>query len=180
MTKSLEEKAENIKLFITDVDGILTDGSIYLGNDGEEFKAFNSQDGMGIKLAQREGIEVAIITGRESKIVERRANELAIEEIYQGIDDKLSILKQLIEKYGIDNDQIAYIGDDLNDLPVLKEVGLSLTAANGVEQVKEEVDHVTKRSGGRGAVREAINLILKLKTGDSGSGGDSIAKKGSK
>ena len=180
MTKTLEEKAGNIKLFITDVDGILTDGSIFLGNDGEEFKAFNSQDGMGIKLAQKEGIEVAIITGRESKIVERRAGELDIEEIYQGIDDKLSILKKVVEKYEIDYEQTAYIGDDLNDLPVLKKVGFSLTAANGVDQVKEAVDYVTKRSGGRGAVREAIDLILDFRTKDSNNGGDSIAKKGSK
>ena len=175
MNNTLKNRAQKIKVFITDVDGILTDGSIFLGNNGEEFKAFNSQDGMGIKLAQREGIETAIITGRESRIVERRANELDISEVYQGIDDKVNVLKELMEKYEVDYNQIAYIGDDLNDLPVLKKVGLSFTAANGVDQVKKIADYITEKSGGRGAVREAIDLILRYKIKDMDDGGDIFA-----
>ncbi|AGB42290.1 3-deoxy-D-manno-octulosonate 8-phosphate phosphatase, YrbI family [Halobacteroides halobius DSM 5150] len=160
MDEQLKEKVVKIKLFITDVDGVLTDGRIVLGNDGEEFKFFHVQDGMGIKLAQEAGIKTAIITGRESKLVERRADELEIDQVYQNIDDKLGVFTSLLEKYQITEDEVAYIGDDVNDLPILEKVGLALTVANGVSQVKEKVDYITKRAGGRGAVREAIELLL--------------------
>ncbi|WP_035571322.1 KdsC family phosphatase [Halonatronum saccharophilum] len=157
---SVEERAQRVKLFITDVDGVLTDGRIILGNDGEELKFFHVHDGKGIKLAQEAGIEVAIITGRESKIVERRAKELGIKEVYQGIKDKLGIFSNLLEKYNLTSKEVAYIGDDVNDLEVLKEVGLALTVANGVDKVKKVAHYTTKKEGGFGAVREALELII--------------------
>ena len=168
MNKSIIKKALKIKLFITDVDGVLTDGSLILGNNGEEFKSFNSQDGMGIKLLQKNDIKVAIITGRSSKIVENRAEELDIKEVYQGIDDKIKIFDDLLDKYFLNSNEVSYIGDDLNDLPVLNEVGLSFTVSNGVDKVKENVDYVTEKSGGRGAVREAAEIILDIKNDFSG------------
>ncbi|SJZ47272.1 KdsC family phosphatase [Selenihalanaerobacter shriftii] len=160
--QQLTSKATNIKLFITDVDGVLTDGRIILGNDGQEMKFFHVQDGKGIKLAQEAGIEVAIITGRESEAVTRRAKELAITEVHQGIKDKVATFNQLLSKYDLDSEEVAYIGDDLNDLLLLRRVGLALTVANGVNEVKEEADYITKKDGGRGAIREVIELILKM------------------
>jgi len=168
MNKSIIKKALKIKLFITDVDGVLTDGSLILGNNGEEFKSFNSQDGMGIKLLQKNDIKVAIITGRSSKIVENRAEELDIKEVYQGIDDKIKTFNNLLDKYSLNSNEVSYIGDDLNDLPVLNEVGLSFTVSNGVDKVKENVDYVTEKSGGKGAVREAAELILNIQSDFNG------------
>ncbi len=168
MNKSIIKKALKIKLFITDVDGVLTDGSLILGNNGEEFKSFNSQDGMGIKLLQKNDIKVAIITGRSSKIVENRAEELDIKEVYQGIDDKIKIFNNLLDKYSLNSNEVSYIGDDLNDLPVLNEVGLSFTVSNGVDKVKENVDYITEKSGGKGAVREAAELILNIQSDFNG------------
>jgi len=168
MNKSIIKKALKIKLFITDVDGVLTDGSLILGNNGEEFKSFNSQDGMGIKLLQKNDIKVAIITGRSSKIVENRAEELDIKEVYQGIDDKIKTFNNLLDKYSLNSNEVSYIGDDLNDLPVLNEVGLSFTVSNGVDKVKENVDYITEKSGGKGAVREAVELILNIQSDFNG------------
>ncbi|HKL76714.1 MAG TPA: 3-deoxy-manno-octulosonate-8-phosphatase KdsC [Halanaerobiales bacterium] len=168
MNKSIIKKALKIKLFITDVDGVLTDGSLILGNNGEEFKSFNSQDGMGIKLLQKNDIKVAIITGRSSKIVENRAEELDIKEVYQGIDDKIKTFNNLLDKYSLNSNEVSYIGDDLNDLPVLNEVGLSFTVSNGVDKVKENVDYITEKSGGKGAVREAAELILNIQSDFNG------------
>lgn len=176
MNKKVIEKAQKIKLFITDVDGVLTDGSLILGNNGEEFKSFNSQDGMGIKLLQKNNINVAIITGRSSKIVKNRAEELAIKEVYQGIDDKIKIFNSLLEKFSLDNEEVSYIGDDLNDLPVLEKVGFSFSVNNGVERVKKKVDYVTEKSGGNGAVREAAELILDIQ--NDHSGGEVFDKEG--
>jgi 3-deoxy-D-manno-octulosonate 8-phosphate phosphatase (KDO 8-P phosphatase) len=160
MNPRIDAQAEKIKLFITDVDGVLTDGRIVLGNDGEELKFFHVHDGLGIKLAQQAGIKTAIITGRESELVARRAGELEISEVHQNIKDKLEVFANLLAKYDISEENVAYIGDDLNDLPILKKVGLSLTVANGVQAVKDEVDYTTEKEGGQGAVREVIELIL--------------------
>ena len=168
MNKKLIKKTLKIKLFITDVDGVMTDGSLILGNNGEEFKSFNSQDGMGIKLLQKKGIDIAIITGRKSSIVKNRAEELAIKEVYQGVDDKIKIFNQLLSKYSLTANEVSYIGDDVNDLPVLNKVGLSFSVKNGIQKVKDEVDYVTKKSGGKGAVREAAEFVLKIKNDFSG------------
>lgn len=158
--KEIEAKAKRIKLFIMDVDGTLTDGKVYIGPGGEEFKAFNIKDGLGIKYLIKRGIVPAIITGRKSEIVLTRAKELGIEEVYQGIEDKLSVYHQLVEKYKLNAEEVAFIGDDLNDLSLLDQVGLSFCVADAVETVREKVDYVTKQKGGEGAVREAIDLIL--------------------
>lgn len=154
------EKAKKIKLFITDVDGVLTDGQIVLGTQHQEWKSFHAQDGLGIALAQRSGLLVAIITGRYSEAVERRAEELNIKYVYQKIKDKRKVLEDLLRKLGLTKEQTAYIGDDLNDLPILDEVGLKLAVANAVPEVKARVDFITSQEGGRGAVREALTLIL--------------------
>ena len=160
MNPRIDRRAQKIELFITDVDGVLTDGRIVLGNEGEEFKFFHVHDGLGIKLAQKAGIKTAIITGRESKLVARRAGELEISEVHQNIKDKQAVFANLLAKYDISEENVAYIGDDLNDLAILTKVGLALTVANGVAAVKEEADYITEKEGGQGAVREVIELIL--------------------
>lgn len=156
----LQEKLRKIKMLIMDVDGTLTDGKIYLGNDGEELKAFNVKDGLGINLLHREGIIPAIITGRKSEIVNIRARELRIEEVYQGVKDKLAVYKHLKEKYGLQDEEIAYVGDDLNDLPIMEEVGISFTVRDGARTLQERCDYCASKNGGEGAVREIIDLIL--------------------
>ena len=160
--RELKDKAQQVKLFITDVDGVLTDGKIILGNEGLEFKAFHVHDGQGIKLAQEVGMEVAIITGRESEAVSCRAAELGISEIYQGVSDKVEVFEQLLADYNLSSAEVSYIGDDLGDLALLKRVGLALTVSNGVAAIKEVADYITTKPGGAGAVREAIQLILAL------------------
>ena len=144
-----------------DVDGTLTDGKIYMGAEGELFKAFNVKDGMGIKLLQEKGVIVVIITSRKSDIVINRANELGITEIHQGVKDKVKIVNALVEKYKISLKHIFYIGDDVNDLPVIAHVGYSFCPADSADDVRAKVDFVLTKKGGEGAVREAIDLILK-------------------
>lgn len=158
--KQIKAKAKKVKLFIMDVDGTLTDGKIYIGPQGEVFKAFNTKDGLGIKRLREKGIIPVIITGRSSEIVVARAKELGIDEIYQGIKDKLAVYRHLVDKYKVNDEEVAFIGDDLNDLPLLNKVGLSFGVADAVEAVRAAVDYVTKQKGGEGAVREAIDLIL--------------------
>lgn len=158
--KQIKAKAKKVKLFIMDVDGTLTDGKIYIGPQGEVFKAFNTKDGLGIKRLREKGIIPVIITGRSSEIVVARAKELGIDEIYQGIKDKLAVYRHLVDKYKVNDEEVAFIGDDLNDLPLLNKVGLSFGVADAVETVRAAVDYVTKQKGGEGAVREAIDLIL--------------------
>jgi len=152
-----------IKLFIMDVDGTLTDGKIYTGNNGELFKAFNVKDGLGIKLLRENGIVPAIITGRTSDIVVARAKELGIEEVYQGISDKVEVFETLKDKYQLSNEQIAFVGDDLNDLELMKQVGLKLTVADAAEELFGLVDYTSYLDGGDGAVRDIIDKLLKNK-----------------
>lgn len=153
--------AEKVKLIIFDVDGVLTGGHIIFGQTGEELKAFHCQDGMGISLAHRAGIKTAIITGRDSQIVRRRGDELKIGDVHQGVTDKLIALRQLIDKYGLTLDQIAYVGDDINDLPVMIEVGLPCAVDNAVPEVKACAKYISPRQGGNGGVRDIIEFILK-------------------
>lgn len=157
----IREIAKNIKLLILDVDGVLTDGGIILDNEGNEFKAFHVRDGHGIKMLHKAGIKVAIITGRHSKIVERRAHELGITEVYQRCHIKSVAYEHLIEKLGISDNEVAYIGDDIVDIPIFKRVALSAAVADATEETKAEAMIVTKNRGGRGAVREICDLILK-------------------
>jgi 3-deoxy-D-manno-octulosonate 8-phosphate phosphatase (KDO 8-P phosphatase) len=152
--------AQKIKLLLLDVDGVLTDGRLYYGNSGEELKAFDIQDGLGIKLLQRGGIKVGIITGRTSSLLKRRAQELDIQPLIQGREDKLTALNELLEDMDITLEEIAFVGDDLPDLAVLRRVGLGITPANGNHILASQALWQTKKSGGNGAVREVAELIL--------------------
>ena len=150
-----------IKLLLLDVDGVMTDGRIINLNGGGEAKAFDVKDGHGLKLIQRAGIKVGIITGRQSDIVARRAAELGIELVYQGAKDKMRPFMEILEKLGLKASEVAYVGDDLVDLPVMRLVGFSATVADASDDIKPYVDLVTSRPGGRGAVREICDLLLK-------------------
>ncbi len=157
----LLSRAKKIKLLLLDVDGVMTDGSITLDSRGIETKSFHVRDGRGIKLVQKLGITVGIITGRSSEVVNIRARELAITEVHQGAQDKLQVYEALLAKYGLRDEQVAYIGDDDIDLEVLKRAGLAVTVSDADPSMKRSIHMVTKAAGGRGAVRECINLILK-------------------
>ncbi len=153
-------KAENIRLLILDVDGVLSDGLIYMGNNGEELKAFNVRDGYGIRCVLTSGIEVAIITGRNAKLVEDRCETLGITHLYQGQSDKLLAFRELLDKLSLTADQVAYVGDDLIDWPVMAEVGLSIAVADAHPLLMPRAHYVTRIAGGRGAVREVCDLLL--------------------
>lgn len=155
------EKARRIRLLALDVDGVLSDGRLYFGNVGEELKAFFTPDGLGIKMLQAAGIEVAIITGRRSSIVDRRAGELGIERVVQGRDDKLDALNELVSQTGLSLEQVAYMGDDLPDLGAIQAAGLGMTVATGDDFVASHADWRSQRGGGLGAVREACEFILR-------------------
>jgi 3-deoxy-D-manno-octulosonate 8-phosphate phosphatase (KDO 8-P phosphatase) len=161
--ENLKEIAKGIKLLILDVDGVLTDGSIILDNEGNEFKSFHVRDGHGIKMLEKVGIKVAIITGRHSKVVERRAHELGITEVYQRCHIKSVAYEHLLEKMGLKDNEVAYIGDDIVDIPIFKRVGLSVAVADATDETKKEALLITKNKGGRGAVREVCEFILKSK-----------------
>ncbi|MBT5387551.1 MAG: HAD-IIIA family hydrolase [Porticoccaceae bacterium] len=154
------EAAKKIKLLLLDVDGVLTDGRLYYGNSGEEMKAFNIQDGLGIKLLQKAGVQVGIITGRVSALLQRRADELSISPVVQGREDKLTALNELLQTMDIAMDEIAFVGDDLPDLAVILRVGLGITPANGSTTLAKQASWQTNRRGGDGAVREVAEMIL--------------------
>lgn len=157
----LIEKINKIKLAIFDVDGVLTDGRIIFDAAGTETKCFDVKDGHGIKLLMRGRIDVAIITARESKVVFHRAQDLGIALVYQGVRDKKRALDDITAKTGIAPSEMAYMGDDIIDLPVLTRVGLSATVSDAVDEVRAMADFVASKPGGRGAVRELVDLILK-------------------
>jgi 3-deoxy-D-manno-octulosonate 8-phosphate phosphatase (KDO 8-P phosphatase) len=161
--KDLFDIGRRIKMLILDVDGVLTDGGIILDNEGNELKAFHVRDGHGLKMLTRTGTKVALITGRYSKVVERRAHELGIIEVYQRCHIKSVAYEHLIEKFGITDKEVAYIGDDIVDLPILKRVGLPVAVADATDETKAAAVHITRCEGGRGAVREICELILKAK-----------------
>ena len=151
---------QDIRLFATDVDGVLTDAGMYYAESGDEWKKFNTHDGMGLKLLQKAGIITAIVTQERTKLVARRAEKLAIPELHQGVLDKLSLVREMAARHGLTLSQVAYIGDDVNDLETLKEVGFSAAPADGMPQVIAVVDYVCQKNGGEGAVREIIEMIL--------------------
>jgi 3-deoxy-D-manno-octulosonate 8-phosphate phosphatase (KDO 8-P phosphatase) len=159
--KKIIEKAKKIKLLILDVDGVMTDGSIILDNKGNELKRFHVRDGHGIKMLTKAGITVGIITGRKSKVVELRAKELGINEVYQRVFKKSQVYNQLLKKYNCTDENVAFMGDDVVDQELLKRAGLSAVPADAEEEAKKWADIVTTKEGGRGAVREFIDLILK-------------------
>ena len=149
-----------IRLFATDVDGVLTDAGMYYAESGDEWKKFNTRDGMGLKLLQRAGIITAIVTQERTKLVARRAEKLAIPELHQGVMDKLTVIREMAARHGLSLKQVAYIGDDINDLEALKEVGFSATPADGMPKIAAAVDYVCQKKGGEGAVREIVEMIL--------------------
>lgn len=159
--QSLQSKTKKIKLLLLDVDGVLTNGTIILDNQGHELKAFHVRDGHGIKLAQRAGIILGIITGRKSEVVNIRARELGIEEVHQGTLKKIDVYESILTKYGFHDSEVAYMGDDIVDVDVFKRVGVAVTVSDADPAVRPYVDMITKTEGGRGAVREFINLLLK-------------------
>jgi len=159
--KKLIEAARKTRLLILDVDGVLTDGGIILGGDGTELKRFHVRDGHGIKLVQRAGIPVAIITGRQSDVVERRAAELGITDVYQRCLDKIVAYEDLTQKHGLEDSQVAYVGDDVVDIPIFRRVGLSVAVADATEEARAEAMMITSLGGGMGAVREVTDFILK-------------------
>ena len=160
MTTIASEKARLIRMLIVDIDGVLTDGGLHFDNQGEEYKTFNSLDGHGIRMLLESGIEVAVITGRQSKIVNHRMGDLGVKHIYQGHRNKRPAFEQLLKDSGLAAGQIAYIGDDLPDLPIMQRVGFSVAVQNAHAFVKQHCDLITSASGGHGAVRELTDFIL--------------------
>lgn len=160
MNPELLERAARIKLLLLDVDGVLTDGKLHFGNSGEEFKTFNTLDGHGIKLLQKTGVKVGIITGRTSNLVARRAKDLGIEILVQGREDKWNALQEILQDHPVPLEEIAFIGDDWPDLGVMTRVGLALTVANAHFSVAARAHWQSKERGGEGAVRSACDLIM--------------------
>ncbi|MFU8784389.1 3-deoxy-manno-octulosonate-8-phosphatase KdsC [Aliidiomarina sp.] len=158
--QALMAKFANIKLLVCDVDGVFSDGRIYLGNSGEELKAFHTRDGLGVKALITAGIQVAVITGRESAIVENRMRALGVQHIFQGQHNKQQALESIWQATGITSDATASVGDDLPDLPLLQASGLALSVFDGHPQVQQQADYVTQQRGGFGAVRELADIIL--------------------
>ncbi len=162
-----QEKAKKIKLLICDIDGVFSDGSIYLGNEGEELKAFNTKDGYGIKALMQRGVEVAVITGRQSAIVEKRMTSLGVKYIYQGMETKAVGLAELTKDLGLTLQEIAFIGDDYPDIPAMQQVGLAVAVADAHPFVKQIAHYVTSTRGGKGAVRELTDLLIASQFGIS-------------
>ncbi|MBN1850215.1 MAG: HAD-IIIA family hydrolase [Deltaproteobacteria bacterium] len=159
----IKERAEQIKLLILDIDGVMTDGHIVINEQGEEIKTFHVRDGQGLKWLIKGGIEVAIISGRSSKAVERRATDLGIQTIYQGIYDKGSLCADLIREKRLKRQEVACMGDDLPDIPMFQHVGLSIAVSDAAQEVRDTAHFITKSKGGNGAVREICEMILKAK-----------------
>lgn len=160
MKDNAVDRAACVRLMIFDVDGILTDGSLHYGPDGEVIKTFNVLDGHGIKLLQQSGVATAIISARKSAIVSKRASDLGITHVYQGVHDKRTAFEQLLQQTGISPEQCGFIGDDVIDLPILLRVGFAVSVPNGHPEVRKRVHYVTQATGGRGAAREVCDFIL--------------------
>lgn len=158
--KSSVKNVKDIKCVLTDSDGVLTDGGMYYSENGDELKKFNTKDGMGFKLLNEAGIITGIITGEDIDLVRRRAKKMKVDEVYLGIQDKMKILDEICSKYDLNYDEIAYIGDDINDLEVIKTVGLGCTVHDGMDCVKDIAKVITKAKGGQGALREIVEMIL--------------------
>ena len=160
LTKEQADKARAIKLVAFDIDGIMTDGRLYFSSLGDEIKAFNVKDGLGIKLLRQTGVEVAIITGRNAELVNRRAKDLKIEKLVQGREDKKVALQELVARTELTPEQVAYMGDDLPDLPAIRYAGLGVSVSDALPLVKEHADIITQSNGGDGAVRELCEMIM--------------------
>jgi 3-deoxy-D-manno-octulosonate 8-phosphate phosphatase (KDO 8-P phosphatase) len=154
------KQAAGIKLVLFDVDGVLTDGRLFVDNNGEEYKAFNSRDGHGMKMLQRNGVDIGIITGRTSKIVDHRMHELGIRHVRQGCQEKLPVYEQMIKELGLQPPQVAFVGDDVVDLPIMLRVGFAVAVQDAHALVKKHAHWITPSEGGRGAARDLCELIM--------------------
>jgi 3-deoxy-D-manno-octulosonate 8-phosphate phosphatase (KDO 8-P phosphatase) len=161
--KSPMARAGAIRLLVLDVDGVLTDGGLYYGPSGEEVKRFDVQDGLALAVAGRAGLAIAVVSGRDSEAVTRRMTELGITEVHQGVRDKSAVLTALCNRLGLEARQIAVMGDDLTDLPLMRSAGLALAPFNAVREVRNLADWTARRRGGEGAVREAIEWLLRAR-----------------
>ena len=161
MREGVEDKIKKIKMLIFDIDGVMTDGRIIFSSDGTEIKFFDVRDGFGIRLAQRAGLKVALVSGRSCEANIQRAQELGIEDIYQDAHDKIVVYEELIKKHELQDEDVSYVGDDLIDLPVMRRVGLALAVAGAEADVTAQADYVTRAFPGRGAVREVVELVMK-------------------
>ena len=157
---ALADRIKPLRLIAFDVDGVLTDGGLYLSDSGEEFKRFNTLDGHGLKMLKASGVELAIITGRTSKCVELRAKNLGITRLYQGVEDKLAVMQSLLAELKLAPEAAAFMGDDVVDLPVMRRVGLALSVPGAPQIVRDHAHYVSQRDAGHGAVREVCELIL--------------------
>ncbi len=162
--RDIYNQAARIKLVIFDVDGVLTDGSLYLGDDGQEYKAFNSKDGHGMAMLQTSGIHIGIITGRSSQVVQLRMESLGIKHVYQGQRDKLPAFRELCETLKLEPEEVAYVGDDVVDLPIMLRVGLAIAVQDAHPLVKKHADWQTPSGGGRGAARDVCELIMEAQS----------------
>jgi 3-deoxy-D-manno-octulosonate 8-phosphate phosphatase (KDO 8-P phosphatase) len=158
--QDLIAKAQRIRLVVFDVDGVLTDGALYLGDDGQEYKAFHSKDGHGLRMLQDSGVAVAIITGRVSRVVEHRVHDLGIAHVYQGRREKLPAFEELVTKTGLRSEQIAYVGDDVVDLPVMVRSGLAIAVQDAHPFVKQHAHWITEHCGGHGAARDVCEFLM--------------------
>jgi 3-deoxy-D-manno-octulosonate 8-phosphate phosphatase (KDO 8-P phosphatase) len=160
LASEVDQRARGIRLLVLDVDGVLTDGRLYYGGDEVELKAFHIQDGHGLKMLRESGIEVAIITGRTSQAVERRAQNLGVQYVYQGVGDKLAVFEELLASLGLGATAAAGMGDDLPDLPILRRCGLAVTVPEAPALIRSHAHYVTSLHGGSGAVREVCELLM--------------------
>jgi len=160
VSKQVRARAARVKLLILDVDGVLTDGRIIMDHEGREIKAFHVRDGHGLRLLREAGIEVAVLTGRSSPVVQKRADDLGITWVRQGISDKVGAYQEIAREVGITDDEACFVGDDLVDIPLLKRVGIPIVVGDGAPEAKRFARYVTQSSGGKGAVREVCDLLL--------------------
>ena len=162
-SRQLLNRARGVAFLLLDVDGVLTDGKVTFTSDGHEVKSFDIQDGHGLKQLARAGVGIGLLSGRSSPILDRRAKELEIDEVHQGVADKLVFYEALIARRGLRDQEVAYVGDDTPDIPVLKRVGLAVAVRNAHATVKRSAHHVTAKRGGEGAVREITDLLLRAR-----------------
>jgi 3-deoxy-D-manno-octulosonate 8-phosphate phosphatase (KDO 8-P phosphatase) len=162
---NISERAARVRLVVFDVDGVFTDGCLYYGAGGEELKVFHVHDGQGVKRLLKSGVAVAVISGRESAAVARRMQDLGIAHVFQGDEDKLPIFERLLKKLSLGADEVACVGDDLPDLPLLARAGLAIAVCNALPEVRTRAQHVTQAGGGLGAVREVCDLIMAARAG---------------
>ena len=163
MKKTLLPRLKKIKMLATDVDGVLTDSGMYYSENGDEMKKFSTRDGMGLVLLRKAGYKLAIITSEDTRIVERRAAKLKITDLFQGARDKVAAMEILMRRHSLTWDELAYIGDDVNDLEVMKKVGFAATPADGTDENKKVAHYIPKKNGGGGCVREICDLFLSLR-----------------